>query len=293
MQILAELEAYLSQADVREVYVNGNLGLGVLGPSHHELLPLPEFFRDKEAFILACQNFALHQGLRLDPLRPFAGGILNKKSWRWHCIIPPAAPQGPIFTLRKHLFGDLTIDDFDGDKAHIMKIKSLMKQGASLLFCGETGSGKTSLLTACLQTVALMERVLIVEELEEIPLLGGLWSRLLCKPLNVHGAGELSMESLFRECLRLRPDRMVMGELRGKDFFCFLEAVSSGQKGVLASYHARTPEQLNQRLLNSSFRPSSLGSLNVHGVFLQRNNPCRVTAVEKLPNLISAEKIDG
>ena len=137
-------------------------------------------------------------------------------------------------------------------------METSVRNGSSLLFCGETGSGKTSLLTSCLHESALHERVVIVEELEEIPMLGSLWSKLLCKTKSIHGDGEICMDLLFRECLRLRPDRMVFGELRGADFLCFLEAVASGHQGVLASFHASSKEQVGQRLRNARFNPKAL-----------------------------------
>ncbi|MFK7824743.1 MAG: ATPase, T2SS/T4P/T4SS family [Oligoflexales bacterium] len=285
--MLSHLLSFFTKPDVEEVYVNGNHGLAVLRKSKHEYFPVPSFFYKGEDFIKACQNLALQCGLRLDPIRPFAGGILKEEGLRWHCIIPPAAPRGPLFALRKHRFGDLTIDDFAGEKKLKCELMSLLENKTSLLFCGETGSGKTSLLAACLKVCALNDRVLIIEELEEVPLLGALWSKLLSKPESIYGSGALSMEMLFRECLRLRPDRMVLGELRGADFFCFLEAISSGHHGVFASFHAGSPSQLKQRLINANFDTRSLEELGVYGVFLERHNPCKITAIKELSRFLS------
>ena len=287
-QWLSQLLNFFANPDVEEVYVNGMQGLAVLKRSMHEHLPLPHFFKDKQTFIDACQNLALQNGLRLDPIRPFAGGILCEEGLRWHCILPPAAPHGPIFVLRKHRFAGLVIDDFaEEEKGLKSQLMSLLDDGASILFCGETGSGKTSLLTASLKACALKDRVLIVEELEEIPLLGNLWSKLLCKPESVYGSGELSMDVLFRECLRLRPDRMVLGELRGTEFFCFLEAISSGHNGIFASFHAGSSMQLKQRFLNANLRTRCLEKMGIYAVFLERHNPCKIRAIYELSGLLS------
>ena len=127
------------------------------------------------------------------------------------------------------------------------------------------------------------ERVIMIEDLEEIPLLGELWSKLLTRPKSVHGQGELSMQALFAESLRLRPDRLVLGELRGKDFQCFLDAVASGHDGVFASFHAGTPQQLRQRMLSICEHVGWGGDRDVHAVFLQRHKPCKLTQITKLP----------
>lgn len=267
-----------AEATVDEVYINGLRCLGVLARGCHQLQASP--FRKREEMVLALQEFALEQGLRLDPLAPAVGGFDAHRGLRWHCIIPPLAPEGPLFVLRRHRFGSLDWADFQVAPELSRAVEEFVATRAPLLFCGETGSGKTTLLAELLRRHAASQRVVILEDLEELPLVGPLWGRLLSRTEGPQGRGGLELSTLFRESLRLRPDWLVFGELRGQEIATFIQALSSGQQGLLATIHAASGEDVKRRL--AAFCPEGQAGLSLGCLFLKRGCPPQVLGLEKL-----------
>jgi pilus assembly protein CpaF len=253
----SEVEALLARfADpaVDELLVNGTRSLGVVRQGCVTTEPSP--FRDPWTLLCAIQDFAVEQGVRLDPLCPSAGGAFADHGYRWHALLPPLSPEGALLALRRHRFRELGLAAFDASPVTRTALVDAMKTRRNLLIAGPTGSGKTSLLAALLTATALQERVVVVESLEELPLASAAWIRLLERRANLEGAGRVDLRHLVREALRLRPDRVVVGEIRGEEAAPFLEAGLSGHGGLIATIHAGSVAQALARLRLLSGRGS-------------------------------------
>lgn len=233
--------------DLDEILLNSLSGLWLIrkGVSIGKASP----FKDLESTVLWLQEFSFSQRLRLDPLYPSNGGPIlhNSLTYRWHAVIPPASMDGPLFSLRRHRFETIDMADFGCPNLLVPLMRSF-EENEPLLICGPTGSGKTTLLTSILKQNAIEDRVFIIESLQEIPLLSSKWVRLSERPPSIEGVGEITMEKLIKESLRLRPDRLIVGEIRGHEAKSFIEMLFTGSGGVLATLHAGSPEQALYRL---------------------------------------------
>ena len=254
-----------------EIFVNGSCGASILRGKDHLPLKLPE--ADRAGMIRELQEFALQLGLRLDPYQPEAGGSLANGRVRWHCLIPPAAPLGPVISLRRHRFHQLSAKDFADPDRQLPQIREAIGKNQPVLFCGETGSGKSSLLHVLMQELLNDARLILIEEEEELPVSSPLWSRLLVKKEERSGQGALTTAALLKSALRLRPDRLIFGELRGHDIRCFPLALISGFEGPLATIHAHSGEDVLQGFKQD---PGSGVKKELLLVFCQRGSPPRI-----------------
>ncbi len=249
-------------------------------------LPITGPFASSQEMEVALQDWAWSQDERLDTLKPWAGGEV-RGLYRWHGMIPPAAGDGPIFTLRHH--GGLSQDGFllpeAQDPGFYQKIESLMKEGSHILICGETGSGKTTLLSYLLGTYARDERIIVIEDVKELPLQSPLWLKLAVRGPAPDGTGEIPFSRLISESLRLRGDRVVCGEIRSLESVQFLELLYTGQRGSMSTFHGDGVLGTRARLLRlceeagfSSLLSQIEGRL--WGIFLKRGMPPTVSSVE-------------
>ncbi|MBP9706261.1 MAG: Flp pilus assembly complex ATPase component TadA [Oligoflexales bacterium] len=204
-------------------------------------------FTSEDSYIDFLQEFSQLQGVRLDPYQPFAGGQFQAGAYRWHCILPPISQCGPIFSLRKNRFLELEIDHFTYKREVFDRLEKAIREDKSLLIFGPTGSGKTSLLTVLLQKYCASERIIILETLAEIPQLNPKWVRLVERQPDLEQRGEVRLPSLYKQVLRLRPDRIIVGELRGEELSVFLNALHSGHRGSWTTLHASDPQQAFKR----------------------------------------------
>lgn len=250
------------------------------------ILKKKSLFSKTSLMVEQCQLFSLAQGKRLDPLHPFAGGELKHSRFRWHCVIPPAATHGPIFSLRQHQFDSITLEEYFVSKENKELLISLFKCKHPLLICGATGSGKTTLLNTLLNTYAKKERVIILEELDELPLGSDFWIKLIKKEETIDGRQSASIQSLFEQSLRLRPDRIVIGEIRGKELATFIESLNTGHRGCLSTIHAGNLHELKTRMnmiLDKQQFNKHLGSQikNLWCLFLERKEKPYITQIIK------------
>jgi pilus assembly protein CpaF len=241
------LEALFSDARVDEILINGTRGLFVSrgGPSFQEA---PSPFDDALVMTRWIQELAMRQGTRLDPLEPASGGSLEQGRFRWHAVLPPISQDGPIFSLRRHRMETLTLGDFEFDDQFLTSLERLLRERRSVVVCGPTGAGKTSILAALLREYAARERVVVLEDVPEIASISTSWIRLCARRASVEGQGAITLERLLAEALRLRPDRLVVGEIRGPEAAPFLQAMLSGHDGALTTIHAGSAEEAFERL---------------------------------------------
>lgn len=190
-------------------------------------------------------------GLRLDRARPYVDARLPDGS-RLHAVLPPAAPDGPVVTLRRFAqvrlgWGELM--DAGALTAEAVEIlRDAVRQRRAVVCCGRTGSGKTTLLGLLLSEVAPTERVVLIEEAAELQPKVAHLVRLEACPPNVEGAGEVTLRDLVRQSLRMRPDRIVVGETRGHEVVDVLQALSTGHDGCMTTVHARSAADALLRL---------------------------------------------
>jgi pilus assembly protein CpaF len=265
---LEKLKNYFADNLVDEVIVNGTMSVVII--TAKETFVRDPIFTSVVEMTRCFQLFALDHGMRLDPLLPFAGGQYQRK-YRWHCILPPVAESGAIFSLRYQRFSELFLDDFV-DKNLIV---DLYKKSKNLLICGATGSGKTSFCSALLREYSLQERVCILEEYSEIPQLGRAWMKLIKQPPRTDGKGSYSLEILFKQCLRICPQRIVLGEIKDEEWKVYVQILSSGHFGCIATLHAASLADVKRRLsLSLADHASGISCEsildNVVCVFLQR-----------------------
>lgn len=245
-------ERYFIDPSLDEVLINGGeQALFIHGAQTFKALSP---FESSGSMLKACQQLAWSQNQRLDPLMPAAGGLWERKigdidcQFRWHCILPPISRDGPLLSLRRHRLSTLNLLDFA--PSNTCELMSIVAQAPGPLFiAGPTGAGKTSLMIALLRKQAENERVAILEQVAELPRLEPSWIRLRALSQDLEGQGAFSLNQTFDELLRLRPDRIVIGELRQKDEVKALHrAWLAGHGSVWSTLHVQGPHSLADRL---------------------------------------------
>ncbi len=206
-------------------------------------------FTSDEALLEFVHEVADASHVRLDPVIGSGGGVIaGLEQYRWHALLPPISQDGVVFSLRKHQFRELSLANFAGDQALKDSVSQLVQAKKSLLIAGPTSSGKSTLLFALLRQFASTERMITVETITELPKLTTTSLRLRARPADSDGIGEVKLEHLVREALRLTPDRIVVGEIRGDEAKAFAEALLSGHPGLISTIHAGSAQEARERL---------------------------------------------
>ncbi len=189
---------------------------------------------------------------RVDESSPYVDFILKDGS-RVNVILPPCSLIGPVMTIRKFNEEIATVDDLLNLKMIDKNIATLliaaMKAKFNVIFCGSTGAGKTTMLNVFSRHIPEEERIITIEDTPELRLLQKHVVSLVSKPSNIEGRGEITMRELFINSLRMRPDRIIIGEVRGEEMLDLIQSISSGHSGSLAIVHAETPEDCFNRMV--------------------------------------------
>ncbi len=208
-------------------------------------------FPDEDAVRRLAQRLALACGRRLDDAQPFVDAWLPGRV-RLHAVLPPIAAAGTCISLRVlrpagHDLDSLrALNTFD-DTVH-KTLKAIVEARLAVLITGGTGAGKTSLLNALLAEVNPRERIVCVEDAAELAPDHPQFVRLIARPPNVEGAGEVTLADLVRQGLRMRPDRLVVGEVRGPEVCDLLTALNTGHDGGAGTVHANSPAEVPARM---------------------------------------------
>ncbi|RYZ67009.1 MAG: hypothetical protein EOP09_11755 [Proteobacteria bacterium] len=203
--------------------------------------------------VSTIQDFALNQGVRWDPISPAAGGVFqtvvggDEIHYRWHGLLRPVARDGLLLSVRRHRLSQIGVGNFL-DAGDVEQVLGILNTQSPVLVMGPTGSGKTSFLVSMLMSFAAEERVAIVEHLPEVPRLSPRWIRLCGQAPLLSGEGGVRLESLIDELLRLRPDRIVIGELRREEVCAYKRALLAGHGAVWTTVHAVSVEDLPRRM---------------------------------------------
>lgn len=295
---MQEFEAFVEKLfgetpHLSEIFFNGtDKVFGILNTGKYITLEESPF-KNKHEMTKKLQHFSFAKGLRLDPLCPSSGGdmTIHQKSishtYRWHILLPPAARDGPLVAVRKMNMTRLSIGDFaPGNSSRLEKVmKQIFNYQSPILLSGPTGSGKTTLLTRLLLDYCNDERLLILEQSPEIPRLSKQWVRLSAQKANSEGSGELSVSRLVEESLRLRADRVIVGEILGREAEGLFRVLQTSDRGPIATLHAKHPDFLIDRLSDLSGISKTLWlalfeTLGPYCMQLKRQNP-RLAGVYK------------
>jgi pilus assembly protein CpaF len=190
-------------------------------------------------------------GLRVDESRPWVDARLPGGE-RFHAVLPPLAPDGPVVTIRTFARRRLQLRDLIErealDEATALLLEAMVAAGIAIAVSGATGTGKTTLLNVLAAAIPPRERVVTIEDVAELRLPGPHVVRLEARPPNVEGRGEVPLRELVRNALRMRPDRIVVGEVRGPEVLDMLQAANTGHHGLMTTLHAGSPEEVPARL---------------------------------------------
>ena len=243
------LEPLLARDDIADIMVNGagTTYIEVGGKIQRTNIR----FRDNAQLMNICQRIVSQVGRRVDESSPICDARLADGS-RVNVIGPPLAIDGPALTIRKFKKDKLKITDLvnfgsvSEPAAEILRIIGACR--CNVLISGGTGSGKTTLLNTLTAFIAPGERVITCEDAAELQLQQPHVVRLETRPPNLEGQGRVSMTDLVKNCLRMRPDRIIVGEVRGPEAFDLLQAMNTGHDGSMGTLHANTPREGLSRL---------------------------------------------
>jgi pilus assembly protein CpaF len=239
----------LNDPSISEVIVNGPAEIWIERRGRLQRAALR--FDDTAALRDACVRMAARAGRRLDDAQPMVDARLADGS-RLNVVLPPLAPDGPLLTLRRFAPRPFTL-------AELVELGSLREQDAelldrcvrerlSILISGGTSSGKTSLLGALAACIDASERIVTVEDAAELRIDRPHVARLEARGASLEGTGEVGIRELVRNALRMRPDRLVVGEVRGGEALDMLQAMTTGHDGSLTTVHAKSPDDALRRI---------------------------------------------
>jgi pilus assembly protein CpaF len=246
---LGPLEPLLRDASVDEVMVNGAGAVWVERGARLE--PTDVRFGSAADLRDVIERILAPLGRRVDEAEPLCDARLPDGS-RVNVVIPPLAPDGPIVTVRRFRARGLSADDLLAAGTWEPPLRDLLARAVrarlSILISGGTGSGKTTTLNALSSFVPSDERIVTIEDTLELRLRQPHVVRLEARPPSVEGRGEVTIRRLVRNALRMRPDRIVIGEVRGGEALDMLAAMTTGHDGSLSTVHAGSPEEALRRL---------------------------------------------
>jgi pilus assembly protein CpaF len=289
------LEPLLARDEIADIMVNGagTVYIEVAGKIQQTGIR----FRDNQQLLNICQRIVSQVGRRVDESSPICDARLPDGS-RVNAIVPPLALDGPALTIRKFKKDKLTLEQ-------LVRFGSISQEGAEILrvvgrcrvntlVSGGTGSGKTTLLNCLTRYIDNTERIVTCEDAAELQLQQPHVVRLETRPPNLEGEGQITMRDLVRNCLRMRPERIIVGEVRGPESFDLLQAMNTGHDGSMGTLHANSPREALSRvesmitmggfsLPSRTIREMICGSVDVivHGARL-RDGSRRITHITEV-----------
>jgi pilus assembly protein CpaF len=243
------LEPLLARDDIADIMVNGSQKCYIEVGGKVKLTNVR--FRDDAHLMNVCQRIVSQVGRRVDESSPICDARLPDGS-RVNVIAPPLSIDGAALTIRKFKKDKLTLqqlvkyNSISPEGAEVLRILGRVR--ANVLISGGTGSGKTTLLNCLTAFIEKDERVITCEDSAELQLQQPHVVRLETRPPNLEGEGEITMRDLVKNCLRMRPERIIVGEVRGPEAFDLLQAMNTGHDGSMGTLHANSPREALSRL---------------------------------------------
>ncbi|MGB0905879.1 MAG: CpaF family protein [Maricaulaceae bacterium] len=243
------LEPLLARDDIADIMVNG--AKHVFIETNGKMQKTNIRFRDNQQLMNICQRIVSQVGRRVDEASPICDARLLDGS-RVNVIAPPLSIDGPALTIRKFKKDKLTLNDLVGFNsispagARVLEIIGACQ--CNVVISGGTGSGKTTLLNCLTGFIHPDERIITCEDAAELQLQQPHVVRLETRPPNLEGKGKITMSDLVKNCLRMRPERIIVGEVRGPEAFDLLQAMNTGHDGSMGTLHANSPREALSRL---------------------------------------------
>ncbi|WP_029042031.1 CpaF family protein [Cucumibacter marinus] len=243
------LEPLLARDDIADIMVNGSQRCYIEVSGRVRLTNVR--FRDDSHLMNVCQRIVSQVGRRVDESSPICDARLPDGS-RVNVIAPPLSIDGPALTIRKFKKDKLTLNQLvkfgsiSPEGSEVLRVLGRVR--ANILISGGTGSGKTTLLNCLTAFIEKDERVITCEDSAELQLQQPHVVRLETRPPNLEGEGEITMRDLVKNCLRMRPERIIVGEVRGPEAFDLLQAMNTGHDGSMGTLHANSPREALSRL---------------------------------------------
>lgn len=246
---LGPLEPLLKDPDVSDILVNGPHQIYV--ERHGRLTLEGRRFADGAHLIRTIERIVSRVGRRIDESSPMVDARLSDGS-RVNAVLPPLALDGPVLSIRRFASNPYTLQQLVAQESlnegMAQLLQDYVKARLNILVSGGTGTGKTTLLNVLSTFVDVGERLVTIEDTAELRLSQPHVIRLETRPVNVEGLGEVSTRQLVRNALRMRPDRLIVGEVRGAEALDMLQAMNTGHEGSMSTLHANSPEDALVRL---------------------------------------------
>lgn len=284
---LGPIEPLLADPEISDILVNGPSAVYIERRGRLEKTEIQ--FSTNEHLTRIIEKIVSRVGRRIDESSPMVDARLPDGS-RVNAIIPPLALDGPILSIRRFSINPLGVDDLIGlgtlNKNIASVISALVKLKTNVLISGGTGSGKTTLLNMMSSFVPEDERTITIEDAAELQLQQPHVVRLETRPPNIEGRGEISQRSLVKNSLRMRPDRIVVGEVRGAEVLDMLQAMNTGHQGSMTTVHANSPRDAITRLENMV----NLAGFNIGIKPIRQQIASAITVIIQIARLIDGSR---
>ena len=264
---LGPLEPFVKDDTVNDILVNSYRQIYV--ERNGKLILTPARFKDDAHLKKIIDRIVTRIGRRVDESSPMVDARLEDGS-RVNAIIPPLAIDGPSLSIRKFSKDPLEVDDLVGFQSLTPDIARLMEGAVrsrlNIIISGGTGSGKTTLLNCLSRFIPGDERIVTIEDAAELQMKQDHVVRLETRPANIEGKGEVTQRDLVKNCLRMRPDRIIVGEVRSAEALDMLQAMNTGHDGSLTTIHSNSPRDCLMRLETMV----SMAGLRISDISLKR-----------------------
>ena len=283
------LELLMADPTVSDILVNSYRQIYVERKGRLELTNVT--FTNEKHLLRIIDKIVSLVGRRIDESSPMVDARLPDGS-RVNAVIPPVALDGPMVSIRRFAHIPLKMEDLIGDALKTLTpdmalmLEALIKSKVNILISGGTGAGKTTLLNILSGYIPESERVVTIEDAAELQMQQPHVVRMETRPMNIEGRGEINQRALVRNALRMRPDRIVIGEVRGAEAFDMLQAMNTGHEGSLTTIHANTPRDAVARLENMI----GMANLNLPHKAARQQIASAITVVIQVLRLIDGRR---
>jgi pilus assembly protein CpaF len=284
---LGPLEPFMKDPSVSDILVNTHKQIYV--ERHGKMERTEAAFKDQGHLRRVIDKIVSAVGRRIDESCPMVDARLPDGS-RVNAIIPPLAIDGPMVSIRRFAVEALELEDLINLKAIPSQIggllKLIVKARLNILISGGTGVGKTTFLNVLSRSIPDHERIITIEDSAELSLKQAHVVRLETRPPNIEGKGEVTQRDLVRNSLRMRPDRIIVGEVRGSEVLDMFQAMNTGHDGSLSTIHANSPRDALMRLETLV----ALTGLNIQNTFIRKYISSALNVIIQLSRLVDGSR---